>query len=109
MTYPASQKHPPESWDYSSFSNFHFFLTCKSPSLVVLKCGPGEVGWPVLWCPNVGLSSPNTNSVKAAGVRGVMWEAFAEAGVLGRCQFNEPALNELLGVELLCFGQGVAH
>lgn len=45
-------------WDFSRFSNFHFFLTCRTPSLVVLVCGPGKVDWPVLWCPNVGLSFP---------------------------------------------------
>lgn len=49
--------------------------------------------------------------METAVVRGAMWEAFAEAGLLGRCKFNElEALSKLLGVELLCFGQqGLVH
>lgn len=58
-----------------------------------------------------GLSSPNRKPMETAVVRGAMWEAFAEAGVLGRWKFNElEALSKLLGVELLCFGQqGLVH
>lgn len=58
-----------------------------------------------------GLSSPNRKPMETAVVQGAMWEAFAEAGVLGRCKFNElEALTKLLGVELLCFGQqGLVH
>lgn len=58
----------------------------------------------VLWNSNMGLCSPNTNFVRAAGVQGVMWGAFAETVVLGRCQFSE--FNKPLGAELLSFGQG---
>lgn len=37
----------------------------------------------MLWHPSVGLSSPSTNFVMAAGVQGVLWDGFSEIGVLG--------------------------
>lgn len=77
---------------------------CCPKSSVLVHCT-----YPLVECEcqcAAGLSSPSTTLEETAGVQGATGEAVTEAGVLGRCQFNElEALSKLLGLELLCFGQ----